>query len=444
MKKWFLLLAACLLVCPFAHAAQQSAFPVLLQFSQKSIDREYLRNDVYIARTYPVTANQAVNKQLRVLINRMTVSARPYLSTKRTNLMPSYLDVGSTVLRTGTQWMSFLTIARIAREREQTYVDFDARVYDMKTGARITLCDVFAPDSAAWSMLERAVRAQLTAYFPAETPDAALLDALCARSSLEGSAFTLSAGRLTLHFRADALYPGKHTLMHVMLYYSQIRPYMTRQAFRQTDNSSYKMVALTFDDGPARGSTAAVTDILRNSGAAATFFVTGSSFAANHDTLCRTHDAGYDIQNHTYEHVYSGLTKEYITKYQRLFNSELSAVTGHTPTCMRAPGGDYKQYIKAGVGMPLIQWSVMPGDAGAKDINGIANRVNGHVKDGSVVLMHDLNPLCCKYLRIIMDTLEQRGYLCVTVDELFDHYGVSLQPDTLYYGCEDAAKRMKK
>ena len=70
-------------------------------------------------------------------IDEMAEKGRPYLPTGKIDLMPSYLDVGATIFRTGTQWMSFLTIARIAYEREQTYVDFDARVYDMATGTQV-------------------------------------------------------------------------------------------------------------------------------------------------------------------------------------------------------------------------------------------------------------------------------------------------------------------
>ena len=148
--------ALCLILCLLFSAvparAERMAIPDVLRFSQKSPEAEYVRDRQFVQRTYPVTANEQVNAAMRALIDRMTDTARPYLPTGKIDLMPSYLDVGSTISRTGSQWMSFLTIARIAYEREQTYVDFDARVYDMVSGAPVSLTDLFAPDSKAWAL----------------------------------------------------------------------------------------------------------------------------------------------------------------------------------------------------------------------------------------------------------------------------------------------------
>jgi len=396
MKK-LLLLAICLCLSCSAALGEESAsgFPELLRFTQKVGERNYLRNDLYTLRTYPATANPAVNAEMQSLIDSMHDRALPSLPKGATDKMPAYLDVGATIYRTGTKWMSFLTIARIAYEREQTYVDFDARVYDMETGTRLTLADLFAPDSQAWSLMEDAVRTQLTAYFMNTAPDEEALNALLTREALEQTPFTLSAAKLTLHFRADTLYPGKNTLMHVKLYYSQLRPLMTESAQKNTDNSAYKLIALTYDDGGARGASNGVMDQLRLRGANATFFIVGTTIKNNHDVLAREHDAGYAVESHNYEHVYNNLTDEKIHAWRARFDKELSAVTGSTASYMRAPGGNYKRYVDANVGIPIIQWSVNPGDANSNKNNyeSVAKTALKHAEPGSVVLMHDLNPM---------------------------------------------------
>jgi len=66
MKKLLALLLALLLPLP-ALAAQQSAFPAALQFSQKAASREYTGENVYILRTYPATALPAVDAEMRAL-----------------------------------------------------------------------------------------------------------------------------------------------------------------------------------------------------------------------------------------------------------------------------------------------------------------------------------------------------------------------------------------
>ena len=335
--------------------------------------------------------------------------------------------------------MSFLTIALIDHEREQTYVDFDARVYDMVSGSRVALTDLFAPDSPAWDMMAQAVREQLTDYFMTEAPNSAALDALCAREALETAAFTLTPAKLELHYRADSLYPGKNTLMHVKLYYSALRPLMTDLGQKITDNSRYKLIALTYDDGGAKATTKELLLVLRRFGANATFFIVGKQMQGNHYNMCRQHDAGFALASHNYEHVYTGITEQTVKDWKATFDAEMDALVGVRPAYMRAPGGLSAAFIKANVGLPLIDWSLTSHDAGNTNEKEVGKQVSSNARDGDVVLMHDLNPLSYKYTEIILENLEAKNILCVTVDELFDHYGVPLLPNQNYTGCLEQA-----
>ena len=445
MKRFLsIILIILLLGAAFPAGAERTAIPEALRFTQKTTARDYVRDQQYIVRTYPTTANETVNGEMRALIDRMAEAGRSSLPKGKIVLHPSYLDVGATVSRTGSQWMSFLTIAHIAYEREQTYVDFDARVYDMVTGEQLTLSDLFDEDSPAWELLAQEVRQQLgEKYFMTLSPDAAALDALCTREALENAAFTLTPAKLELHYRADALYPGKQTLMHVKVYYSTLRPLMNAKGQEITDNSQYKMVALTYDDGGARGQTNNVVTVLRNHGASATFFIVGERMADNHDVMCRQQDAGYALASHNYEHVYTGVTVETVAAWRERFNAEMDSIIGIRPAYIRAPGGHDELFTEADVQMPVIHWTLNSKDADTQKDNakGVAQFVIGNVKDGSVVLMHDLNPLAREYTEEIVDTLEN-NFLFVTVDELFDHYGVTLEPNKAYLGCtEEAAAR---
>ena len=439
MMKRMLAFLVCLLL--LAPAACAEGIPALLKFSQKATERDYVRTDVYVQSTYPTTANDTVNREMRALIDAMTEEGRAYLPTGKIDLMPAYLDVGATIFRTGSKWMSFLTIARVAYEREQTYVAMDARCYDMETGTQLQLTDLFPQESPAWAMIADAVRAQLTAYFDGLAPDEEALNALCSRESLENMGFTLTPAKLTLHFPAAALYPGKQTLMHVKLYYSDIREYMTAEAQENTDCRGYKLIALTYDDGGARGSSMNVVEQLRLYGANATFFIVGKNNNKNHDVICREHDAGYAVESHNYDHVYEGHTVEKVAAWRQKMDRDLNAIIGTRATYMRAPGGKYQRFINSQGGLPLIQWSVISGDAGSDKVQSIAGAVINNAEDGAVVLMHDLNSRAWEYTQIILPELESRGYLCVTVDELFDYYGVELLPDTVYYSCEEEAKK---
>ena len=306
MKKWIAVLLVLLLsaVYPAAQAERWAQIPEPLRFSQYTAERDYVKSALYVQCTYPNTANATVNQEMKELIDRMAQEGRKALPAGPYNeKRPTYLDVGAYISRSGDRFMSFLTIARIAHNTEQTYVDFDARTYDMLSGRQITLRDLFDADSDAWAQLADEVRGQLTAYYMDLIPDLTALDALCTREAIESAPITLSAAKLSLHYRTDALYPGKNNLMHVNLYYSGIRSLMNSLGQQATDNSHYKMIALTYDDGGARGSSMNVLNQLRLYGAKATFFIIGTNMVNNHDVMNRQQDADFAMASHNYEHV---------------------------------------------------------------------------------------------------------------------------------------------
>lgn len=429
----FLLLV--FLVCvpgAWAEDAFYTEMPPMLRFTQETI-REEIAKDVYIQRTLPDTANDAVDEHISRLIDEMTARNTALLPLEAGEV-PSYLDVGAVISRSGTSVLSFLILGEVSKDKEQLSVDFQTRVFDLETGRQLTLGDFFAPDSAAWTALRSAAEAQLTAAFPGRAHDADALAHLLSLESLQNAAFTLGAARLTLTYRADALYPGQNTLLHVHVYYPEIREMMTDYGKAQTDNSRFRMIALTYDDGPARGSTRNVLNVLRRHGAQATFFIVGKNIARNHDILSRQQDSGYSIQSHSYTHTYPKDLKpgEIFTEDTRL-RREMSEVIGIVPTMMRAPGGTDPYYVRRKIGYPMINWSAPSGDSGNDNVKGIIAALRNRAADGAVVLMHDINPRCHLYSDAFLEHLSSRGYLCVTLEELFSDAGVTLEPDTIYY-----------
>lgn len=425
-------LAALLPPAVLGEDAFYTEMPPYLRFTQQTTE-EAVGSGATIRRTVPATANPAVDEEIAALLDALIERGRPLLDVG-TKSDPACLDVGAVVSRSGESCLSFLAMAEVSRERMQLSVDFDTRVYDMETGRRITLADVFPADSEAWALLAQAVEAQLRAAFPGEAPDEERLSALCTREALEDAHFTLGAARLTLTYRADAVYPGRNTLLHVQLYYPDIRPLMTDWAQRQTDNSRFRMVALTYDDGPAGASTRRVLDELRAAGAQATFFMVGRSILRNQDVVCRQQDAGYSLQSHSYTHKYPDRqSAETVLAEKQSVIDDFIALTGVAPTMMRAPGGMDAYYVRRGIGYPLIHWSLAAGDSGTEDYKRIASRLTHNVSHGDIVLMHDMNSVCWRYTREFLDHLQQNGFLCVTVEELFAHTGVPLIDNAVYF-----------
>ena len=427
-----LLLFAALFMPLSAQAEYYTEMPVHLRMTQKT-SIEQLKKNIYLRLTYPQTANEEVNSEMAALIDEMTARSRDTLSLERTDATSS-LDVGAVISRTGTSFMSFLTIAETSREYVQHHVDFDARVYDIRTGKRIFLTDVFPEGSGAWSVLADAARTQLSAAFPSMEADSAALDALCSEAAIKEAAFTMGPVRLTLTYRADALYPGKNTLLHVNIPYGELRRFMTPVAYAQTDNSRFRMVALTYDDGPVRDTTRKVMDELRKGGASATFFIIGRRMPGNRDFLARQQDSNYSIQSHTYTHRYPGKIKtDEIFAEKAQFAAELAEITGVAPVMMRAPGGMDEFYTEREIGYPVMHWSLAAGDSGNGKTKSIVPRVLNQIDHGDIVLMHDLNSESPRYTAKILASLNEQGYLCVTVEELFIAAGVPLENNRVYF-----------
>lgn len=439
MKKLFALLCAMLLLVSCALAQESEAvekykeMPYYLRVTQRTEEGK-LGKYQEILKTYPDTMNDAIDEEIRQLVDAMVERSVALVPEGEKDEIAT-LDVGAVISRTGTSWMSFMTLAQITYEREVTHMEADVRVYDMETGKRITLGDVFPAGSDAWGMLAAAVREQLTAAFPGVEPDAAALDALCSEEALREAAFTLGGVKLTLTYRADSVYPERHnTLLHVTLYYPEIREYMTEQAFAQTDNSRFVMVALTYDDGGGGKYTRRLLNELRSHGATATFFLVGKQLKGNHYNLQRQQNAGYSLQYHSYTHPYGHKVRyDQAFEEKAMFEQELSSIVGVLPTLMRAPGGKEEKYERWEIGYPLIHWSLASTDSGNPHVDAIASRVIRYAWDGDVVLLHDINEQVNKYSKKILDNFNSCGMMTVTVEELFARDGIVLEPNKTYY-----------
>lgn len=357
----------------------------------------------------------------------------------------SRLDVEVRYSRTGLKWMSFLVQARTTYHRDLIGQAFTSRTYDMTTGERILLTDIFDEDSAGWDKLADAVRTQCAAYFPDEVIDEDALEALCDRDALAQADFTLHGMSLVLHFPADALYEGRHTLMEVTLMYPDIREDMTAPAQEQTDNLRYyKTCALTFDDGPARTNTTLVLNALMETGTRATFFVIGNRVKEYADLVQREHDEGHAVASHNWSHANVQKTSaSSIRAMVKKCNDAFIKAIGVPPRYDRVPYGLYPQMIKAKAGWPLIQWSVDTYDWRGRSTKTVVNTVKKQISDGDIILCHDIKDNTPESARQIANYLAEEGFLLLTIDELFAKDGVTLEPDTVYFRCVDGDTSIK-
>jgi peptidoglycan/xylan/chitin deacetylase (PgdA/CDA1 family) len=196
-----------------------------------------------------------------------------------------------------------------------------------------------------------------------------------------------------------------------------------------------KLVALTYDDGPS-WNTDLILDTLAQYNAKATFFVVGVNQADFYTTeLLREYNEGMEIANHTYEHVVLSHSDADTIVHQVSANDELimSLTGGYQPTLLRAPGGGTNDVVHQYVNKPLIQWDVDTLDWQTRDAANTLAVITENVRDGSVILMHDLYQATAEATVDVVPTLYSMGYKMVTVSELAEAYGYTLENGVEYY-----------
>lgn len=217
--------------------------------------------------------------------------------------------------------------------------------------------------------------------------------------------------------RNGKMVTGKKNISHYLCYFNE-----KGVLIRKIDKNK-KMVALTYDDGPSIY-TPRILKILKENDSVATFFVVGNRVPTYSDTVKTACDMGCEIGNHTYEHkCLTRLSEAEVRRQISRTNKNVKKVTGQTPVIMRPTGGATNTNVKKWVGMPSIIWSIDTLDWKTRNADSTKRAVLDHVKDGDIVLMHDLYSATATASETIIPELVKRGYQLVTVSELAECRG---------------------
>ncbi len=179
------------------------------------------------------------------------------------------------------------------------------------------------------------------------------------------------------------------------------------------------VVALTFDDGPHGTYTSELLDGLKQRGVVASFFVLGEHIEGNEELILRMKEEGHLIGNHTFSHVkLDTLSDSAACDEVRRTCEAIEAVTGEKVEYIRPPYGDYSEELECMINLNKVLWTVDPQDWNTTDTNAIVRHVVNNVKDGDIILLHDIYPSSVAAALRIVDELKARGYIFVTVDDI--------------------------
>ncbi|HET8548983.1 MAG TPA: polysaccharide deacetylase family protein [Bryobacteraceae bacterium] len=156
-------------------------------------------------------------------------------------------------------------------------------------------------------------------------------------------------------------------------------------------NRSRRSIALTFDDGPTRGSLELLR-VLDDFGVRATFFECGVQVERSPEVAREVAARGHEIGNHTHTHPRLYLRSgRFIADELTRAQEAIEKTTGRTPGLFRAPYGVRWAGLRAAqrkLGLLGVMWTAIGGDwrLAAPEV---AKRIVSGAGPGAIICLHD-------------------------------------------------------
>ena len=192
------------------------------------------------------------------------------------------------------------------------------------------------------------------------------------------------------------------------------------------------LIALTFDDGPNHNTTK-ILKILEKYNIKATFFILGNNIEGNEKIIKKMNDLNMEIGNHMYSHkLLTKLNNEEIQEELNKTDKLIYNIINKKPTLIRPSYGTINNRIKKILDRPIIIWNIDTLDWKYHNSKKIYKRVINKVKDGDIILMHDIYNATANSLNLIIPKLLNQGYQFVTVSELIYNKKSSIESRKIY------------
>lgn len=199
---------------------------------------------------------------------------------------------------------------------------------------------------------------------------------------------------------------------------------------------SKPMVAITFDDGPYEPTTTPILDALEENYAKATFFCLGQNVGYYPNVVQREYELGMEVGTHTTSH--KQLTTLSATELEKEITDSIVALKdaiGVEPKLMRPPFGSVNKDVLTAVGnhgLCCVNWSLDTEDWKTKNADATYRMVMT-ATDGDVVLLHDIHEYNVAAVERFVKDLQAEGFQLVTVSEMYEARGETLDPGTIHY-----------
>ncbi len=191
--------------------------------------------------------------------------------------------------------------------------------------------------------------------------------------------------------------------------------------------TSQKVIAITFDDGPTPEATERVLAILGQRQVKATFFLIGAEMEQNPDLTRKIASLGHELGNHSYSHKHMVLKSPAFIRDEVERTDQLIRDSGYAGTIHFRPPYCHKlvllpRYLSK-TNRKTITMDIEPDSYPeiADDSEKITNHVIERARPGSIILLHVMYKSREQSLQAvagIIDRLKEQGYEFKTVSEL--------------------------
>lgn len=178
-------------------------------------------------------------------------------------------------------------------------------------------------------------------------------------------------------------------------------------------------IAITFDDGPHPVYTKMLLEGLKERGVKATFFVVGENIPGHEDLILQMAEDGHLIGNHTYDHAdVSRLSSGQVCEELQKTSDLVEKITGEATPYVRPPFGNWNDNLDCLVSMIKVGWTIDPLDWTTANTSQVVEKVINKASDNDIILLHDYYKSSVEAALQIVDILQARGFVFVTVEEL--------------------------
>lgn len=190
-------------------------------------------------------------------------------------------------------------------------------------------------------------------------------------------------------------------------------------------NTTEKVVALTFDDGPDQPYTQQILDVLNKNGVKGTFFVLGGNAKAFPDLIKEMISQGHELGNHTMSHdKMRGKSVENMVNNIQSVDVILQNLGYKKDIPFRAPFGMTSDNLKVALkklNKDHVLFNFLPQDWTNISSQQIYDNVMKQMRPGLIITLHDggkRRDNTVKATQMLITTLKEQGYRFVTVSEL--------------------------